>query len=358
MTNKKAIDSSRHHGGLLLRAAEQFGIDRSQWLDLSTGINPHAWPVTSPPADIWSRLPEDDDGLLQSAMDYYGSDALLALAGSQAAIQYLPTLRDKSRVVVASPSYSEHAYNWLAHGHQVSEVPFSELGDYLDQADVAIVVNPNNPSGQRYSVKTLLSWSKTLAARGAWLIVDEAYMDCYPDSSLLPFSPRPGLLVLRSLGKFFGLAGLRLGFISAEPVLLKQLQQHIGPWSINGPARWVAKQALADSTWQQHMRACLSGQGKKLHDVLSQHLVQPSGGCALFQWVIHNRSDEIYHALARRGILTRLYQTPCSIRFGLPGSDKEWQRLTSALQQIKTEFVPGGVSLDQGRLRLQGMGSE
>ena len=208
------------HGGGLRVAAEQYGIPLSDWLDLSTGINPQGWPVTPVPGTVWQRLPEADDGLEAAAAAYYGAESLLPVAGSQAAIQALPRLRALGRIGVLSPSYAEHAHAWRRAGHQVELLSADRLDTAIAQLDTLVLAHPNNPTGVRFPVDALLDWRARLAARGGWLVVDEAFMDATPEDSLAGQTGLPGLIVLRSLGKFFGLAGARVGFALAEPALL------------------------------------------------------------------------------------------------------------------------------------------
>ncbi|EIC20536.1 threonine-phosphate decarboxylase CobD [Thiorhodovibrio frisius] len=330
------------HGGRLQEAAARFGIARADWLDLSTGINPSGWPVPPVPASSWQRLPEDNDGLETAALDYYGCDALLPVAGSQAAIQALPWLRGPSRVALLAPAYAEHAAAWRAGGHQVTGVDAlcgrqalaPRVDELVDGSDVLILVQPNNPTGLRFSHEQLLDWRRRLAERGGWLIVDEAFMDVTPEHSLAACCPQPGLMVLRSLGKFFGLAGARVGFVLAEPDLLARLRRRLGPWTLTGPARWVATQALCDQDWQLQTRAALVAAGQRLSDLLSRHGLPPAGGCALFSWVCDDRAEAIWVQLAGQGILTRLFREPPSLRFGLPGDEQAWQRLERALRGL------------------------
>jgi len=369
------------HGGRLRAAAEQYGIPLADWLDLSTGINPNGWPVPPVPAAAWARLPEEDDGLSEAACAYYGAEHLLPVAGSQAAIQALPRLRPPCRVGVAAPGYAEHAHAWRAAGHEVVPVPPDGLSEGLpDGLDVLLLIHPNNPTGQRYAPETLLAWHERLAARGGWngqpprshslaaprggvqpalgrpggwLIVDEAFMDATPASSLAMHAHLPGLIVLRSLGKFFGLAGARVGFVLGEPALLQRLRDYLGPWPLSGPARHVATLALRDRAWQDATRPHLLAAGARLADLLARHSLAPSGGGALFQWVETPRAGEIHAALARQGILTRLFEKPHpqgarrfrkaaepptaplpTLRLGLPGTEADWARLDAALERI------------------------
>ena len=232
------------HGGKLLAAAARYGIEPASWLDLSTGINPAGWPVPSIPPAVWQRLPEQEDGLVDAAAAYYGSAGVLPVAGSQAAIQALPRLRDACRVGVPHPAYAEHAHAWRAAGHAVVAWD-AAMG--VDALDVLVLVHPNNPGGQIYARAELLDWHARLAVRGGWLLVDEAFIDATPEASLAGLCPRPGLIVLRSLGKFFGLAGARVGFVLAEPAVLGALEARLGPWAVSAPSRWVARAALADT---------------------------------------------------------------------------------------------------------------
>src|SRR5581483_2833826 len=201
------------HGGQLLRAAERYGLPRERWLDLSTGINPVAWEGGPVPLASWNRLPEEGDGLLEAAEAYYKAPEVLPVCGSQAAIQALPRLRARSRVGVPALGYNEHAYRWKQAGHDVLPLELADLATALDALDVVLVCNPNNPTGERVRPAELLVWHERLSSRGGWLIVDEAFADSTPENSVARFAQRDGLIVLRSLGKFFGLAGARVGFV-------------------------------------------------------------------------------------------------------------------------------------------------
>ena len=320
------------HGGHLLAAAKRYGIAPQEWLDLSTGINPLGWPVPALPADVWRRLPEEEDGLLAAARAYYSTSHLLAVSGSQAAIQTLPTLRAACRVGMLRPTYSEHHHAWKKY-HRVIELHADNIPDALDQIDVLVLCNPNNPTGERFATDTLLTWHARLAARGGWLVVDEAFIDAEPALSITHHTGEAGLIVLRSLGKFFGLAGLRVGFVAAWPALLAQIQETLGPWHVSGPARWIARHALQDTAWQTSTREQLLHDSARLAALLTHHDAAPSGSTALFQWVRTERAAALHEALARRGILTRLFDAPTSVRFGLPGLENEWNRLEMALKE-------------------------
>ncbi|OGI42136.1 MAG: threonine-phosphate decarboxylase [Candidatus Muproteobacteria bacterium RBG_16_64_11] len=329
------------HGGRLREASVRYGIALERWLDLSTGINPCGWPVPAVPAAAWSHLPEDEDGLDEAVHSYYGTRALLTVAGSQAAIQSLPQLRAPCHVGVLHPGYAEHAQAWRRAGHAVTPVGTKELDDAVPRSDVLVLIHPNNPTGARFSPDQLLDWHAQLAACGGWLIVDEAFMDATPEHSLAPYCPRPGLIVLRSLGKFFGLAGARVGFVLAEPLWLERLRAQLGPWTVATPSRWLAVQALRDRAWQEKARRRLEADGERLATLLRRHGLAPAGGCALFQWVCTPRAVVMHEHLARRGILTRLFEEPPSLRFGLPGTEPDWLRLEAALAGMGAHDLRG-----------------
>lgn len=325
------------HGGAIGAAAARYGIALEDWLDLSTGINPHGWPVPAVPADIWRRLPETSDGLQRAAADYYGSDQLLSVAGSQAAIQALPVLRPLCRVGVLNPGYAEHAHAWHRQGHQVEALPAEMIEERVDRLDVLVVINPNNPTGVRFARDSLLAWRRRLAERGGWLVVDEAFMDATPQDSLAGHAGLPGLVILRSLGKFFGLAGARVGFVFAERELRVRLQEHLGPWTVSGPGRWVAARALADVGWQEAMRTHLRRDSNRLAALLGRQGLRVAGGTALFQWLTRPDAGFFQDALARRGILVRRFNDPPSLRLGLPAMEADWRRLELAMAGVRAE---------------------
>ena len=319
------------HGGRLLRAIEQYGIAREDWLDLSSGIAPWAFPIPEIPLRAWARLPETDDGLEQAAAGYYGVTRLLPVAGSQAAIQALPRLRPRGKVGVLSPCYAEHAEAWRRAGHELLELDEAQVEARLDALDVLVLVNPNNPTGRVLSPETLLAWHERLARRGGWLLVDEAFMDNTPAQSIAAFSERAGLIVLRSFGKFFGLAGVRLGFVLAEAALLRALAEELGPWSISGPTRALGQACLADRQTQNLQTERCAEASARLAALLESAGLKPTGGCDLFQYLRHDQAVALHEFMARRGILLRLFDQPPSLRFGLPADEADWQRLAAAL---------------------------
>jgi cobalamin biosynthesis protein CobC len=322
------------HGGRLARAVADSATRFEDWVDLSTGINPHGWPIPEIPASCWTRLPEDDDGLIEAACAYYGARNLLAVDGSQCAIQLLPSLREPGRVAVLSPSYAEHAYAWRQCGHEVEELDAEAVDEKLDTLDVVVVVNPNNPIGDLHARDVLLRWHRILQKRGGWLLVDEAFMDATPQLGVIGDAHREGLIVLRSFGKFFGCPGARLGFVAAHHDLLQLLRERVGPWPVSGPARWIGRLAFEDRAWHEAARVLLASKSRQLADLLQSYRLPPTRGTALFQWIKSEQAERLYGHFFERRILVRSFAQPRSLRFGLPGSTDEWLRLARALKEI------------------------
>lgn len=319
------------HGGRLLRASQHYGIAREHWLDLSSGIAPWSYPIPPIPLEAWARLPEAEDGLEQAARHYYGAEHLLPVAGSQAAIQTLPHLRPACRVGVLAPCYAEHPYAWRRVGHELIELDDEQVEAALDSLHVLVLVNPNNPTGRLVPRERLLAWHARLAQRGGWLVVDEAFIDNDPAQSLADCTDRAGLIVLRSFGKFFGLAGVRLGFVLAQANLLKRLASLLGPWTIAGPTRALGQACLADDAEHAAQTARCAAASARLAQILGAAGLTPTGGCDLFQYLRTPQAPQLHDFLARRGILVRLFHEPAAVRLGLPASAADEQRLGEAL---------------------------
>ena len=322
------------HGGQIRAAAARHGIAVEGWLDLSSGINPIPFVPPEIPLAAWARLPQEQDGLEEAAARYYGTSDLLPVAGSQAAIQLLPRLRSHCRAGVLHPGYAEHAHAWRSAEHQVQELCADEIAAQIHNLDVLVLMQPNNPTGELFTHTQLHEWHTQLSACGGWLIVDEAFIEASAQASFAPPQMPQGLIVLRSLGKFFGLAGARVGFVLAHAELLARLRVALGPWSVAGPSRHVAQAALLDRAWQAATRERLLRDGARLVQLLSEAGLLPAGGCGLFQWVLTEQAEAIHRQLAQCGIFTRLFTQPRSVRFGLPGSVAEWDRLTAALKRM------------------------
>ncbi|MCK4152053.1 threonine-phosphate decarboxylase CobD [Ralstonia pseudosolanacearum] len=331
------------HGGNLAAARARHGEPSGGWVDLSTGINPHGYPVPPIPPEAWLRLPEDD-GLEAAAASHYGvasADAVLAVAGSQAAIRALPLLLPRGRVGIARIGYSEYAPAFARAGH---DVVLLDERDFLDATlpdalTHLVIVNPNNPTARCLPAATLRDWHARLSARGGTLIVDEAFIETLDaPPSLAPLAGAPGLIVLRSIGKFYGLAGARIGFVLGPPACLAALREALGHWTVNGPARAVVRAALADTAWQSATRARLRAEGARLSARLARHGL-PNASTPLFAWVPTPDAAALHAALARQGLWTRLFDVPGTppvqgLRLGLPPDAFGWQRLDDALASL------------------------
>lgn len=321
------------HGGDLGAATEKFGTPPDGWLDLSTGINPIPYPLGMLPSAVWQRLPihADEANLNEAARAYYGAPedtALVAAPGTQAIIQMLPRLRAPGTVAIVGPTYGEHGHRWRASGHDVAEVATLDDAD----ADVIVIVNPNNPDGGAVSPTTLMTVARRQAARGGWLVVDEAFGDVAPELSVVPACGEPGLIVLRSFGKFFGLAGLRLGFAMGDPAVIAALADALGPWAVPGPALILGARALRDQSWQAETRNRLTKDAAKLDAMLTAAGLKLVGGTALFRLFECASAPALYEHLGSAGILVRVFDhNPTWLRFGLPGSESDWARLDCAL---------------------------
>ncbi|CUW38616.1 putative Histidinol-phosphate/aromatic aminotransferase and cobyric acid decarboxylase(Pyridoxal phosphate-dependent transferase, major domain,1-254) [Magnetospirillum sp. XM-1] len=253
---------------------------------------------------------------------------MVAGTGSQALIQALPRITETTDAAILAPTYGEHARAWTAAGHAVREV--AGLDD-IGEARVVVAVNPNNPDGRVIAPQRLLELAARLAARGGLLIVDEAFCDERPELSLTA-KVGPGLVVLRSFGKFFGLAGLRLGFAVAEERMAARLADHLGPWPVSGPAFAIGAAALADQAWTEATITRLNDAAGRLDAILKGTGLEVLGGTCLFRLARHDRAGEVYERLGRAGILVRAFAFRADIlRFGLPGSPAEEARLERAL---------------------------
>ncbi|BAI71985.1 cobalamin biosynthetic protein [Azospirillum sp. B510] len=321
------------HGGDLDGARVAFPCAPEPWIDLSTGINPWSYPLPPVSQDAWNRLPGrgEELALRRAAAACYGApsaDLVAAASGSQALIQLLPRLRAPGRVAVLGPTYAEHARCWALSGHDV------RLAAEVDAAaDVLVVVNPNNPDGRLLPAELLLTLAESQAARDGWLVVDEAFADMRPEDSVAAHAGRPGLVILRSFGKFFGLAGLRLGIALAPAGLAVALREAIGPWAVSGPGLSIATAALGDDGWIGAMRRRLAVAAADLDRLLAGAGLRVCGGTDLFRLVEDARAPALHQALGEAGILVRRFeQRPDWLRFGLPGTDEAWRRLAIALE--------------------------
>jgi cobalamin biosynthesis protein CobC len=332
-------DPAIYHGGDLESARRQFPDAPLPWLDLSTGINPVPYPAGTVSTAALTRLPDSGAlaGLQTAAAKAYGAadpHRFVAAAGTQALIQWLPTLFPARRVALLGFGYQEYPAIWRAAGAQI--IVTDEIAGLTETGiDLAIVVNPNNPDGRIVAPQILAEIAARLARRGGLLIVDEAFMDVMrPMASLVPILPERGALVLRSFGKTYGLAGLRLGFAVTGFDLAEKIRAALGPWAVSGPAIEIGAAALADRSWLEQSVMRLEQQAARLDDLLRNAGFSILGGTPLFRLVQHKHAAQWFQKLGQLGILARPFpQRRDWLRFGIPGTEADWARLTAALAQ-------------------------
>lgn len=349
------INKTPLHGGRLQEAIKEGTLPADQWLDLSTGINPTPWPAPAIPQAIFQRLPESNQDLESVAADYYfqsnpnlrNTHKILAIPGSQWFIQYFPNIiksvskTESLNVLVPQFGFTEHSYWWQQHNHQLHRYSDSDLNGLLEgslNADVLVIINPNNPTTKAVSpeqlCKAAINNPKTL------LIVDEAFVDSRAELSLLTQSPPKNIIVLRSMGKFFGLAGLRVGFVIAHSAVIEWLTPHLGPWSIANPSQWLARKALKDFDWHNKAMQELHYSANQLEETLKGLLKNHIQTITKTDYFVTLKcSDEatatdLYECFKQEGILIRLIEESALIRIGLPTSS-QFPILCERLEKIK-----------------------
>jgi cobalamin biosynthetic protein CobC len=323
------------HGGDLTEAMARYGGDAADWLDLSSGINPWAYPYGDIADLAWRRLPSraDEQALLAAARTAYrvpdGID-LVAAPGTQALIQRLPYLATNGPVAIVGPTYNEHAPAWQNAGHEV--IAITDLAALADDAVHAVIVNPNNPDGRIADHASLAAAAAKLQRRGGWLLIDEAFADVDPTIGAAALCEKLPVVILRSFGKFYGLAGLRLGFAIAAPETIKPIATALGSWAVSGPALHVGTAALGDEVWAEHMREQLTEHTSRLDYILTQAGCKLIGGTSLFRFVRHPDARYLHVQLARQRVWVRKFEeAPDRLRFGLPPDDAALGRLADAL---------------------------
>ncbi len=338
VAGKPPLDEIEDHGGSLSRADRLFPGAPKPWLDLSTGINPHSYRLVDLPASAFRRLPDEAQlsRLLTVAARAYAAPShrnLVAAPGTQILLPLVASLVPNGRAAILSPTYAEHRRAAAIAGHDA--VAVTDVAD-LRGADLAILVNPNNPDGRICSRADLLDLAAHMRARRRLLVVDEAFMDVGPpEQSLAGDVDAGGFVVLKSFGKFFGLAGIRLGFAIAAPDIVSALHARLGPWAVSGPALEIGVAALNDLDWQNDMRRQLAYSARKLDVLLGRSGLTVLGGTDLYRFLRTPSAPSIFRALGERGILVRAFdEDAAALRFGLPGNDAEFERLADALARL------------------------
>ncbi|MGH1487086.1 MAG: threonine-phosphate decarboxylase [Cellvibrionaceae bacterium] len=326
------------HGGNIKKAQAIFGCPDSEWLDLSTGISPWVYPVPSVPETIWQNLPYDEESLLNAAQEYYACsvDMITPVAGSQDAIQRIPDLLSTTQVAIPFAAYQEHRRAWQLAGHEVHYYHnYQELMDLIAMHHYlhVVVINPNNPSAERWSIEQLIHIQQQLKQH-CYLIVDEAFMDITPEQSLVSYISDTraveNVLILRSIGKFFGLAGLRLGFVLGQGAIIHRLREKLQPWAVSHPAIWLGSKVLLDIDWQQQQLRAILQQSENVMNLLTGFNNCKITSAGLFITLCGDKAllAELYQKAGESGILFRyhaLSEKKAWLRLGLPGEN--FQRL-------------------------------
>ncbi|NOX73777.1 MAG: pyridoxal phosphate-dependent class II aminotransferase [Alphaproteobacteria bacterium] len=308
---------ARDHGGGLDAAIAEFGGTRNDWLDLSTGINPAPYPLPEFSQNDWAALPDAKAmvQLLSAARVFWGvpdQADIIAAPGASALIARQPALRPPGNVQITTRTYNEHAAAFRAAGWQVQTAP----------ADTRVTVHPNNPDGAL--------WDGTGSAK--LTIIDESFCDVTPDQSYIELAASPGTIILKSFGKFWGLAGARLGFAIGHPNTIAPLRDLLGPWPVAGPVLRLGMQALTDSNWARTTRTRLETDAARLDTVMKANRATLIGGTSLFRLYAVDNAKNWHRHLARHHILTRIFPySDTWLRFGLPGDETAWTRLAKAL---------------------------
>ncbi|SEW38506.1 L-threonine O-3-phosphate decarboxylase [Cognatiyoonia koreensis] len=310
------MKNTRDHGGGLDAAIAQFGGSRADWLDLSTGINPVPYPMPTLTADAWTALP-DANGLkllIDRARRFWNvpDDAeIIAAPGASSIIAQLPRLKAPGKVAIPGPTYNEHGAAFRAAGWTLDD----------NGMDALVAVHPNNPDGHL--------WDATVV-QAPFTIIDESFCDVVPDATLIHHAARKGTVVLKSFGKFWGLAGLRLGFAIGDPDILAQLGETLGPWQVSGPASQIGAEALADLAWSDETRQRLAADARQLDTLLLKQGAHLVGGTDLFRLYEVDNAKAAQQQLARHHVWSRIFPYADNwLRLGLPHPDR-WGQLEAA----------------------------
>ena len=330
------------HGGDLGAARRLFPDAPEPFIDLSTGINPKPYPLPHFSADVYARLPEPSAlvALAAAAARAYDvpADYVVAAPGTQILLPLIAGLVPAGRAAIFAPGYPEHARAAVLAGHTFTAVPTIEaVGD----ATLVILGNPNNPNGRTFTHDALTGLAAELRRRRGLLVIDEAFMDAAPACLSFASELAPGnVVVLRSFGKFFGLAGLRLGFALAAPALTSRIWSTLGPWAVSGPALAVGAKALADTAWIARTRKQLEASAKRLDATLTAAKLDIVGGTNLFRLVRTPAAQALFQRLGGAGIWVRAFADHSQwLRFGLPANEQQWRRLDRAMVSFRNRAI-------------------
>lgn len=335
-----------YHGGRLCIARSLFPDVPQPWVDLSTGINPRSYPAPRASSQARNRLPEPTElarlEAVAAATFGVGDPArVVATGGTECALRLLPHVLKLKDAVIAGPTYGSHADAWKQAGAATRTVADTELETHASRAAAVTIVNPNNPDGRIVARERLLRLHDQLQAHAGALIVDEAFAEVEPQASVADVAGGESasrLIVLRSFGKFFGLAGVRLGFIVAAPRIAAELRHLIGDWPVSSDALVAGLAAYADPHWAERMRGTLARAAQRLDRLLVRGGFQLAGGTSLYRLARAPDARIRFTQLLAAGILVRPFDyDETLLRFGLPQGRNEWDRLSAVFDRAQHE---------------------
>lgn len=311
------MTETRDHGGKLDAAVKRYGGKRQDWLDLSTGINPMPYPMPRLPSDAWTALPDQAAferlyGFARNFWEIPKDAAILGASGASAIIAALPRIKTPANVCIPGPTYNEHGAAFSAAGWSLGS----------DTSNALVAVHPNNPDGYIWKESEL---------DAPLVIIDESFCDVVPDKSFIHLANRPGTVILKSFGKFWGMAGLRLGFAIGDPKIIEELSHLLGPWQISGPALSIGAEALSDPQWAEETRARLTTDSARLDGLLLGKGADLLGGTMLFRLYQVKNAAAAQERLAKKHVWSRTFPYATDwLRLGLPAHGR-WAQLEDAL---------------------------
>ncbi len=325
------------HGGAIDEMAQLFPDAPRPWVDLSTGVNPWPYPVSHLRPECFAKLPtkKDQQVCATTMADAWGADAnhIAVTPGTELIIRLLPSILNGARVCVPKPTYGDHLSSWRSAGRDVLETndPISNSQD----AEIVVLCNPNNPDGRVWCPDAVEEKRKSQARRNRWLIVDEAYCDLVPENSVVPHAGKPGLIILRSFGKFYGVPGIRLGAILAPKSILEAISTFLGHWAVSGPALALGASAYRDRNWRKQTLTRLANESQRLDAGLTKAGINITGGTDLFRFIQLPDAYSAWEYLAERGIYTRRFDySKTELRLGLASDDTEVDRVLKAVTDL------------------------
>jgi cobyrinic acid a,c-diamide synthase len=310
-----------HHGdaetgpGLIDFAVNVFPGPRPAWLDEA---------LRASLADIGAYPSATSAEAALAARHGRSPDQVLATAGAAEAFSLVARLRRWRRPAVVHPQFTEPHAALEQAGHRVTEVRCDlrrgfalEPADVPEDADLVVVGNPTNPTGVLHPADAI----RCLTRPGRLVVVDEAFMDAVPsEAESLAGRELPGLVVIRSLTKHWGIPGIRAGYLLADPDTVAQLRQAQVPWSVSTQATAAMLACSTDAAVREaaHRADIIGAWRRTLEHGLDDLGVRHVASRAPF--VLAEVGTRVHGALRDRGIAVRRADT-------FPGLGPEWVRI-------------------------------